>query len=345
MKRHFTFKELFRKMPNVSIPKDIIYAGIGIVLVIMVGLIASNMYLQEMLFFEGQEKALPLFTEEELRYYGSIYKDLSLEFQNNIGAFCQNYANRTNRAGENIHYGIYNHEHTTNDTNKIKIHNNGQNVNRADDNHQSDYNDAMNTFECKDSYIESDEFKNGINVKYSKTEGKNDGESNYKDLLVAVSMILDQKQTRNNTNSDQQNIKDKVPDLIKKLFKMTHTFTGETKELYACNKGCRVLFYYCNEIDSRYQNTGIDLKPFEISPHDDFEDYSSDSDFEIVAPEDECEICGHNGKGCVLDSQQCYHGHEDEERGKHYLGIGKAIKYADQCSHCHDINDCIHECK
>ena len=345
MKSHFSFKELFKRMPNVSIPKEFIYFGIGAVLVILIGLIASNMYLQEMLFFEGTEKSVPLFTEEELREYGEIYKDLSLDFQNDIGAYCQDYANRTNRAGERIHYGIYNHEHPTDDTNKIKIHNNGQNVNRADDGHPSDYNDAMNTFRCRNSYIDSDEFKNGINIKYSKTEGREDGESNYKDILTVVGMLLDQKQTRDDTNKDNQNIKEKAPELIKKLYKMTHTFTGETNELYACNKGCRVLFYYCNEIDSRYAGTGIDLKPFEISPHDDFEDYSSGTDFEIVMPEDECEICGHNGKGCQLDSEKCWHGHEDAERGKHYLGTGMATKYANVCSHCHDINDCIHDCK
>lgn len=348
MRSHFSFKEVLKRMPNVSIPKEFISFGIGAVLVILIGLIASNMYLQEMLFFEGTEKSVPLFTEEELREYGSIYKDLSLEFQNDIGAYCQDYANRTNRAGERIHYGVYNHEHPELNRSRIYRHNNGANTNRADDNHRSDYDDSYNDFpNLSDdwaTFIYSDEFKNGVTVKYAKTEGRVDGESNYQDILTVMSMILDQKGTKDGTNEENINVKEKVPELVNKLFKMSHTFKGTSKQLYPCEKGCRVLFYFCNEEDSGYSGTGIDLNPFQINPHSDFDDYS-DEDFDIVSPEGECEICGHNGKGCTLDSEKCWHGHDDEERGRHYLGTGRATKYANVCSHCHDINDCIHECK
>ena len=157
-------------------------------------------------------------------------------------------------------------------------------------------------------------------VKFAKTEGRIDGESNYQDLLTVMSMILDQKGTKDGSNEENINIKEKVPELLKKLFKMTHTFKGTSKQLYPCEKGCRVLFYFCNEEDSGYKGTGIDLNPFQINPHSDFEDYS-DEDFDIVSPEGECEICGHNGKGCILDSEKCWHGKEDRKTGcKHYLG-------------------------
>lgn len=344
MKSNFSFENLKRRLPKICIPKEFIYSGIGMAFLILIGLIVSNMYLQEMLFLEGQEKSIQLFTEEELREYGSIYKEMSLDFENEIGYIIEDYANRTNRAEERIHYGVYNHEHTTDDTGKIKIHTNGLNINSADDGHISDFNDSFNNFNIIDSYVYSDEFKNGVDIKYSKTNGRQDGESNYQDILTVVSMLLDQKQSRDDSNTDNQNIKSKIPDLIKKLFKMTHTYTGESTELYCCDKGCRVLFYYCNEEDSNYVGTGINLKPFEVSAHDDFDDYSSD-DFEIVEPENECEICGHNGKGCVLDSEKCFHGHEDEERGRHYLGKGTTMKYSSVCSDCYDINDCIHDCK
>ena len=324
MKSHFSFKEVLKRMPNVYIPKEFKYFGIGAVLVILLGLIASNMYLQEMLFFEGVEKSVPLFTEEELREYGEIYKDLSLDFQNDIGAYCQDYANRTNRAGEKIHYGIYNHEHPELNRSKIYKHNNGQNVNKADDNHISDYDDSYNDFPILSddwaTFIDSEEFKNGVTVKFTKTENRADGESNYQDLLTVMSMILDQKGTKDGSNEENINIKEKVPELLKKLFKMTHTFKGTSKQLYPCEKGCRVLFYFCNEEDSGYKGTGIDLNPFQINPHSDFDDYS-DEDFDIVSPEGECEICGHNGKGCILDSEKCWHGKEDRKTGcKHYLG-------------------------
>ena len=307
MKSHFNFKSLLKRLPNVAIPKEFIYFGIGAVLVVLIGLIVGNMYLQEMLFFEGQEKSIQLFTEEELREYGEIYKEMSLDFENDIGYLIEDYANRTNRAGERIHYGIYNHEHPTDDTNKIKIHQNGENTNKSENSQLSDLNDAMNTFRVKDSYIDTDEFKNGVTIKYAKTNGRVDGESNFKDILTVVSMLIDQKQSKNESTVD---VKSKVPDLIRRLFRISHTYTGESTEVYSCEKGCRVLFYYCNEVDNGYVGTGIDLQPFPINPHSDFNDYG-DEDFELVEPENECVLCEHNGKGCVLDSKKCYHGNTD----------------------------------
>ncbi len=337
MKNNFSFKNLLKRMPNVSIPKEFIYFGIGVVLVVLIGLIASNMHLQEMLFFEGQEKSVQMYTEDELREFGEIYKEMSLDFENDIGYLIEDYANRTNRAGERIHYGIYNHEHPTDDTGKIKIHNNGQNINAAEDGHMSDYDDSMNIFKVNESYIDSDEFKNGVTIKYAKTNGRVDGESNYKDILTVVSMLIDQKQTRDDSNEDNQNIKIKIPELIKKLYKMTHTYQGESTELYSCEKGCRVLFYYCNEVDNNYVGTGINLKPFQINSHNDFDDYS-DEDFEIREPDGECEICWHNGKGCVLDSAKCYHGTEDEDSDcKHTMSS------EGDCTNCHAHHICTYE--
>ena len=337
MKNNFSFKNLFRRMTNVSIPKEFFYIGIGAILIILIGLMAGNMYLQEMLFFEGQEKSLQLFTEEELREYGEIYKNMSLDFENEIGYLIEDYANRTNRAGERIYYGVYNHEHPTDNTGKIKIHKNGQNINAADDGHMSDYDDSMNTFSLDDSYIDSDEFKNGVKIQYAKTIGIEEGKSNYQDILAVVSMMIDQKQTRDNTNEDNQNIKDKIPELIKKLFKISHTYSGESTELYGCEKGCRVLFYYCNEVDNNYKGTGIDLIPFSINAHDDFEDYSEE-DFELLEPAGECEICSHNGKGCELDSEKCWHGSADEESGCEHTMSDKG-----ECTNCEPHSICTYE--
>jgi hypothetical protein len=361
MKSSFNFEKLFKRLPNVAIPKEFIGFGIGSICVLLVGLIAGNMYLQEMLFIEGVEKSVPYFTEEELREYGELYKELSLEFQNKIGAYCQDYANRTNRAGEKIHYGIYNHEHPELNTSKIHKHNNGANVTSADMGYVSELDDSYNDFpDRSDSWatcIDTDEFKNGVTVKYTKTEGKEDGAGNYQDILTVASMVLDQRQTSDGTNEKEINVKEKAPEVIKNLFKMSHTFTGTTTQLYPCEKGCRVLFYFCNEEDSGYKNTGIDLVPFEITGHDDFDDYSSE-EFEIASPLDECEICGHNGKGCELDDELCWHnpetpesdsgdggGDDDEEDpGPHYLGRGKVEDYIDNCSTCFDEYNCKHEC-
>ena len=343
MKSHFNFKSLLKRLPNVAIPKEFIYFGIGAVLVVLIGLIAGNMYLQEMLFFEGQEKSIQLFTEEELREYGEIYKEMSLDFENEIGYLIEDYANRTNRAGERIHYGIYNHEHPTDDTGKIKTHQNGENTNKSENSQLSDLNDAMNTFKVKDSYIDTDEFKNGVTIKYAKTNGRADGESNFKDILTVVSMLIDQKQSKNESTV---NIKSKVPDLIKRLFRISHTYTGESTEVYSCEKGCRVLFYYCNEVDNGYVGTGIDLQPFPINPHSDFNDYG-DEDFELVEPENECVLCEHNGKGCELDSKKCYHGNTDTY-GEGILGnmggdYGGCLNYV-AVPRCTYVGEGEHDC-
>ncbi|MBR0039145.1 MAG: hypothetical protein IJP71_04005 [Lachnospiraceae bacterium] len=362
MKSNFNFKSLFKRLPNVSIPKEFIYFGIGTIIVVLIGLIVGNMYLQEMLYFEGEEKSLQMFTEEELREYGEIYKEMSLDFENEIGSLIEDYANRTNRAGEKIHYGIYNHEHPTDDTGKIKIHDNGSGKpqNYADPfgdgtEYTSEYDDTINDFRLKDSYIDSDQFKNGVTIKYAKTIGRSDGESNFKDILTAVSMIMDQNQTKNESSI---NIKANIPQLIKHLFKITHIYTGESTELYSCEKGCRVLFYYCNEIDNKYAGTGIDLQPFPINPHSDFEDYT-DEDFEIHEPDGECPICGHKGKGCVKDSEKCLHGayykvkHEDSIVFECKHSVGKTPEsygcdnYEEKafCSHfeCDHENECPHD--
>ena len=346
MKTNFDFKNLFNRLPKITMPKEFKMLGIGAIFVVIIGLVVGNMYLEEMLFFEGQEKSIQMFTEEELREYGEIYKEMSLEFENDIGYLIQDYANRTNRAGERIHYGIYNHEHPMDDTNKIKIHNNGQNINRADNGHMSDYNDAINTFRAKDSYIDSDEFRNGVTIKYRSTSGRIDGESNFQDILTVISMLMDQKQTKDITTID---IKSNVPELIKKLYKMSHTYTGESTEVYSCEKGCRVLFYYCNEIDSNYVGTGIDLQPFQINPHSEFSEYDyRNEDFEIFEPENECVVCEHNGKGCVKDSQFCFHGSSDSDT-RHNMGTdyGDCLNYIarPRCTHSCTSENCTHDCK
>lgn len=345
MKSNFSFKNLLKRLPNITIPKEFIFFGVGLSGVVLIGLVVGNMYLQEMLFFEGQEKSLQLFTEEELREYGEIYKEMSLDFENNIGYLIEDYANRTNRAGEKIHYGIYNHEHPTDDTNKIKIHQNGDDTNKSANNQPSDLNDAMNTFKVNDSYIDTNEFRNGVTIKYAKTSGRADGESNFQDILTAISMVIDQKQTKNESTVD---VKSKIPDLIRRLFRISHTYIGESTELYSCEKGCRVLFYYCNEIDNKYAGTGIDLQPFSINPHSDFDGYEyTDEDFEIYEPENECVLCEHNGKGCVLDSKKCYHGNTDTS-GEGILGdmgsdYGDCLNYV-AVPRCTYDGDGDHDC-
>lgn len=321
MDKGFSFKNLIGKVigHNAIMPFVSIF-GI-IVFIVVVGIISSRMYLHQMLFFEGIEKSTPMFTEEELREYGDIYKELSLSFQGEIGALTQGYAhtktkNYVNRAGEKTYYGIYNHERPERKNDRIKTHNNGQIRVSVNEDGNPQYANQRVDIDIDSTYVDSDEYKNGINIKYLKTEGRYEGESNFQDILTVASMLLDQKQSK---DDDKAQVKSKMKDLITYLFKMSHTYMANVSELYSCEKGCRCLYYYCNEDDFKYKNSGIDLTPFPINPHDEFPDYDMDTDYEIVGAESECEICEHAGKGCILSETRCYHGKKGELKFKDSL--------------------------
>ena len=305
MRSNFSFKHLLNRMPNVSIPKEFIYFGIGTVLIIILGLIVGNMYLQEMLFIEGIEKSIPLYTEEELREYGNLYKELEKEFEEEIASKIQTYANRTNRRGDRIKYGVYGQYNTE---------------------------DLLN-----------DDFVDGVTIKYAKTSGREDGESNLQDILSAVAILIDQKQSKSEENNKR---------LIRALYKVSHTFTGTSTDLYPCTHGCFCDYYHCSDIADNpiYDHCNIKYQPFSITPHDEYDDYSEE-EFEIVEPLGECEVCAadsskmcYDQRGCVQDGT-CYHGEEDEENGTYYLGRGRTEDFVDKCTKCHDENDCQHECE
>ncbi len=278
-------------------PKKFIYFGIGIVFIILIGIISSNMYLQEMLLYEGIEKSTPLFSEEELREYGAIYKQLEKEFEEEIASKIQTYANRTNRMGENIKYGVY-----------------GQN----------------NSEDLKNS-----DFVDGVTIKYAKTEGRDDGESNFKDILSAISILIDQKQSK---------VVEENKVLLKELFQLSHTFTGVSTDLYPCTHGCFCDFYHCSDIADEpiYDHCNIKYQPFSIEPHSEYDDYVEE-DFKIIEPIGECEVCVfdttkrcYEKRGCV-QSGICYHG----DLEKHSLGSSEPTE--DVCTNWKAIYDCKDE--
>ena len=291
------------RLPNVSIPKEFIYFGIGLCLVVVIGLVVGNMYLQEALFFEGVEKTTQFFTEEELREYGELYKDMEIDFQNSIARFIQDYANRTNRKGEKIKWGVY-----------------GQN----------------NTEDLK-----NEDFVDGVKIKYVKTNGYSDGQSNFKDILTAISILLDQNQSK-----DEESIKE----LIKNLFKMSHTFTGNSTSLYPCTHGCFCDYYHCSDAmdDPTWFHCNIKYQPFSITPHDEYDDYTEE-DFEIVDILGECEVdkaitsnpC-YEQRGCVQDGT-CYHGPGGEGSKSEDGNMGRT-EPVDKCSNYEPNYDCIHTC-
>ncbi len=319
MRSNFSFRNLFKRLPDVSIPKEFIYYGIGLILIILIGLIAGNMYLQEMLFNEGIQKSTPIFSEEELREYGALYKELEIDFQSKVASYIQNYANRTNRLGNRIKWGVY-----------------GQN----------------NT----EDLVNSD-FVDGVTIKYIETGGKSIGESNYQDILAAVSILVDQRQSK--AEMDER-YKQKIKNLIKEIYNMSHTINGTSTALYPCTHGCFCDFYHCSDAmdEPVWDHCNIKYEPFKVTPHSEYDDYSSD-DFEIVNMLGECEVCKddtskrcYEVRGCVQDGT-CYHGDDDSEVDDdyegppiipHYLGKGKKENFESMCSNAEEFEDCEHEC-
>lgn len=297
MKSNFNFKSLLSRMPKVSIPIEFMYFGVGMVLLVIIGLVVGNMYMQEMLFNEGIEKTTPLYTEDELREYGNLYKDLEKEFEESIAAKIQTYANRTNRRGNRIKYGVYG---------------------------QYNSEDLLN-----------DDFVDGVTIKYAKTPGREDGESNLQDILSAVAILIDQKQSKSKEDNKR---------LIRALYNVSHTFTGTSTDLYPCTHGCFCDFYHCSDIADVpiYDHCNIKYQPFNITPHDEYDDYAEE-DFEIVEPIGECEVCSadsskmcYEQRGCVQNGT-CYHGDEEDHN------IGTIEPTDDVCTNWSPVFDCTYE--
>ena len=304
MKRSkFNFEELYKRMINVSMPMSFIYFGIGIILIVLIGLIGGNMYLNEMLFFEGVEKSTPLFTDEELREYGSFYKQLEKEFEEDIAMKIQTYANRTNRRGDKIKYGVYGKYNTE---------------------------DLIN-----------DDFVDGVTIKYAKTDGRRDGESNFKDILTAISILIDQRQSKSeNVNKE----------LIRSLFKISHTFMGVSTDLYPCIHGCFCDFYHCSDIADEpiYNDCNIKYQPFSIQYHKEYENYIEEENFTIVEPIGICEVDStmsgvqcYEQRGCVQEGI-CYHGIGGEGTKSEDGNMG-IIEPIDKCSNYSSNFNCGYE--
>ncbi|MBR4313717.1 MAG: hypothetical protein IKP66_02265 [Lachnospiraceae bacterium] len=303
MYSHFDFKNLIRRSVKTLVPREFKYLLIGVVFIILLVLIASNMYLQEMLFFEGVEKSTPLFTEDELREYGAIYKELEIDFQNKIASYIQNYANRTNRKGEKIKWGVY-----------------GKNNSE----------DLIN-----------DDFVDGVEIKYIRTKGRSDGESNLKDILAAIAVLIDQRQSKGIESEDK---KIKITNLFKELYNMSHTYQGKSSSLYPCTHGCFFDYYHCSDAMDNpvWDHCNVKYNPFSITPHEEYDDYHEE-DFEIVDILGECEVCVEDNSkicyekmGCV-ENGTCYHG--DEE----YHSIGDTEPTEDECSNWEAVYECTYD--
>ena len=130
--------------------------GAGIVLiVILVVVVLVSMNDRTVRLNEGIAKSMPLLANEKMKALGDLYVKLNLEFEKEIKELELNYANRLNKRGDRINYGV----------------NGKENV----------------------DILVNDDYVNGIeSISYIKgnAENRRDGESNFADMMAFLSVSL-----------------------------------------------------------------------------------------------------------------------------------------------------------
>lgn len=194
--------KLKQKMFRKEVVTKAIVAGI-ILVIILVIIVVVNMQESSQLYFEGASKSMPMLRNDIVKKLGDLYIELNRDFEKEMRDYELGYANRTNKRGDKIYYGI-----------------NGK--------------------ENPDELV-NDDYVNGINITYVKGNGINrkDGESNFTDMMAFMSVAL-------GMDIDKYE-EDKLEEAFTKLFKLTHTYSGTSTELYPCTHGCAWCKYYCGD--------------------------------------------------------------------------------------------------
>ena len=127
---------------------------IGFIIIVII-LIVVSFNERTSIFNEGSAKSIPLLSNQKLKKLGDLYIKLNREFENEIINMEINYANRTNKRGDKIYYGV-----------------NGK--------------------ENPDEVLNND-YVNGIeSIKYikGKSSDRKDGDSNFVDMITFLSVSL-----------------------------------------------------------------------------------------------------------------------------------------------------------
>lgn len=152
------------------IKKDLIrYTVIAITILIItliVTIIVSNGE-REQLYIEGGLKSTPLISNDTLKRLGNLYINLNREFEQQIKEVEIGYANRVNRRGDRIYYGVNGKENT--------------------------------------EEVENDDYVNGIqSITYQKGNAdRKDGESNFSDMITVLSTTLGEDIDRYDDSIDE----------------------------------------------------------------------------------------------------------------------------------------------
>lgn len=272
--------------------KALIIFAVIVIFIVMIMMIYNSMHDGEMVIYNAGIENTIIMNNETIQELGDMYSMLNESFEREIDKLTTGRANRNNKQNKELkHYGVYGKD-------------NGL------------------------SFV-NDDYENGINIKYVKSErykSRPDGDSNFKDMLAAMSIIYDQKM-------DIATVSD-MKELFEDMFWLTHTFQYDSTELYPCEYGCDVVKgYKCSDVYDEYSYSNLKYSPFTVRPHDLYEEYSSDvdieedeievdekgkrkvikgkyrDDFNIVYPQGQCSVHNTNGAGCILDKTKlCFHG-------------------------------------
>ena len=197
------------------IKKDIIRISIvfvSIILIVYICLVIIIGNETEQLYLEGEVKSAPLITNEMSRKLGDVYVNLNREFERQIKSMEIGYANRKNKRGDIIYYGV----------------NGKENI---DEMINEDYVNGIESI----NYLSSD-------------ENRKNGEINFIDMLSVLHSTL-------GADIDKYE-EDDIVELFTRLFWLSHTFTGESTELYPCEHGCSWCKYYCGDIKCQGELAG-----------------------------------------------------------------------------------------
>ena len=186
---------------NKYLIKRLIIWFIVVVMIIVITMILT-MQNSEQLYVEGIAKGTNVLDNDKMKKLGDIYIKLNSEFENEMIKYQNDFANRTNKRGDKIFYGV----------------NGNENVDE----------------------LYNDDYVNGFINNYINNDPKRkDGKSNFIDMVSALNAGL-------GSDIDKYTIEE-LEEIFTNLFKLTHTFTGSSTDLYPCQHGCAYVKYYCGD--------------------------------------------------------------------------------------------------
>lgn len=268
-----------------------------IFMIILIVVIIVSLNERSKIYLEGATKAIPLMRDETLAELGAIYVEMEDEFEAELNRIILGVANRKNKRGDSIFYGV-----------------NGR--------------------DNKDMLINED-YVNGVNLKYIKSDSsKKDGESNYNDMLAVIAALYGEdadryKEDVKDTFRYLFEISHSYKAESTELYACKH---GCEEVMYYCGDSM-IQGEYGGDTVGHY-NSDLKYQPFKIKSHNKYSDlqmqydemtegklWEINVDFDVEDYEGICEVDS-EGKtvfgpsknttksfaGCHRPGTYCYHG-------------------------------------